>query len=162
MNTKLALATLIAVLAGCGQQPMDHFTRVQPAPFKYSLEAEFVPYYERFTDVYNVNTKFVAGWFADTYTNSGGNAVGICYSYTDGSRRIEIDRDYWNASSDLGKEQLMFHELGHCVFNLDHNETTIDLQNYGTIPASIMWPYTFGENWYYSELKDYYLKELKP
>lgn len=158
----MRLLIVALFIIGCGSKPKDHFRHVpSPAPFKYSLEAEFIPYYERFTDVYKVDVKYVAGWFADTNSHSE-NAVGICYSYTDGSRRIEIDPDYWANSSDDGKEQLMFHELGHCALNLDHNETTIDLKNYGIIPASIMWPYTFGENWYYAELKDYYLKELKP
>lgn len=151
---------LISVLVGCGQlEPIDHLREVQASPFTYKLDSELVPYYERFTDVYGVDSKYVAGWFADTNSHSE-RAVGICYSYTNGDRRIEIDPTYWANSSDNGKEQLIFHELGHCVFNLDHNDNRLDIKDYGTIPASIMNSYAFGEQWYYETFKEYYRKEL--
>jgi len=46
--------------------------------------------------------------------------VGQCSAYSDGSKEIVFDEDYWNNSNMNEREYLVFHELGHCVLNREH------------------------------------------
>lgn len=48
--------------------------------------------------------------------------VGQCNSYSDGSKTVVVDEFYWSNASDLDKEYLTYHELGHCVLERDHND----------------------------------------
>lgn len=48
--------------------------------------------------------------------------AGQCATYTDGSREVRIDRDYWTRASLTEKEMLVFHELGHCVLGRAHDD----------------------------------------
>lgn len=49
------------------------------------------------------------------------NVVGVCKSYPDHSREIEIDAIYWSLQSERSKKNLMFHELTHCLCNRGHD-----------------------------------------
>jgi hypothetical protein len=91
--------------------------------------------------------------------------VGRCYYafYLDGPQKdqrvnlnIEIDPIFWEEASQTEKEVLVFHELGHCVLNREHNESLISEQN---IPKSIMYPYIFETE--YEMYRNYYINELK-
>jgi len=59
------------------------------------------------------------------FTNISNDAViGRCNRDENGvSQSISIDPLYWKTSSELVREYIMFHELGHCV--LSRNHTTI-------------------------------------
>ncbi len=58
-------------------------------------------------------------------TKIHGNAVGICKQR--GMKEVLIDRKFWERSSQLKKELIVFHELGHCYLNKMHdNEATPD------------------------------------
>jgi hypothetical protein len=59
--------------------------------------------------------------------------VGIC-KYRGASRIIEIDPGYWERTSDYTKENLIFHELGHCDLGLGHTPM------YGIMYDSILHP----------------------
>ena len=158
-NVKTIPTFIIILLTGCGQEQIrDHITGAPTKPFTYALEAELSPYWDRFTEVIGVPSRQVAGFF----TTLDVPTVGLCTSYSEGLRKIEIDPTFWAKSNPLTREQLIFHELGHCVLNLDHNSNMIDLHEAGQIPESIMYPYVFGDQPYYEEYRNYYLKELKP
>lgn len=75
-------------------------------------------------------------------------------------RAIVIDRSFWTRLPEGDcREQLIYHELGHCVFKLDHNENWTQM-NQEMIPESIMFPATFGCFYFYKKYKQYYIKEL--
>lgn len=40
-------------------------------------------------------------------------------------RKVTIDRSFWNRASDLYKEFIIFHELGHCVLDRRHLESSL-------------------------------------
>ena len=82
--------------------------------------------------------------------------VGVCITYTNGQREIEIDQIYWEGASAAHKEVLIFHEFGHCILGRDHDTSLLD--GY-FMPKSIMYPYIFGDK--YLEQENYYLSELK-
>lgn len=46
--------------------------------------------------------------------------AGQCQSYVDGSTRVQISPSYWQTATDLQKEFLVFHELGHCALKREH------------------------------------------
>lgn len=93
--------------------------------------------------------------FADLQGRSAGNC-----QIRGGIRRIYIDYKEWMQYSDLGKEQLVFHELGHCVLNrYKHDDTFIQIRGV-LMPRSIMYPVVFGYTEAYEENREYYVKEL--
>ena len=49
--------------------------------------------------------------------------LGQCKSYSDGSKKVIIDQPFWDNASDLEREYVVFHELGHCILGRDHNDT---------------------------------------
>jgi len=81
--------------------------------------------------------------------------VGWC-----GPSGVTLDRSFWEKSSDLGREALVFHELGHCVLGLGHDIKDI-VVNGQMIHRSLMYPSTFGETWMYVANRDYYLNQLR-
>lgn len=56
--------------------------------------------------------------------------VGVCiwYEQIQNNRvvsfrsNIVIDKDYFDSVGEIRKKWLMFHELGHCMLNLDHDD----------------------------------------
>lgn len=53
------------------------------------------------------------------------NIAGQCaYRRFYSPRQITLDKSFWERSSDLLKEFIVFHELGHCVLNRSHLETS--------------------------------------
>ncbi len=50
------------------------------------------------------------------------NVIGKCsYSYHD-PKKVTVDLEFWSSASDLYKEFIVFHELGHCYLGRDHLE----------------------------------------
>ena len=76
--------------------------------------------------------------------------AGVCLVYSNGYREIQINSDYWYSYTPEQKEQLVYHELGHCVLNKEHDNTLRE-----NCPNSIMRSYMF--NTY--EINECYLPE---
>lgn len=85
-------------------------------------------------------------------THDGGTIIGMCDPYIP-KRTVVFDRDMWPLHSAIEKEELVFHELGHCVLDRDHLTTKV--KNW---PISIMYPYDSIMT--YNYYRDQYLKEL--
>lgn len=84
------------------------------------------------------------------------DVIGICYIYESGDKDIAIKKEYWDKANEIQKKVLMFHELGHCLLGLDHDDTFL---NPPGRPKSFMNSHVV--NWniakkYYSE----YMEEL--
>ena len=52
------------------------------------------------------------------------HVAGQCRFHSHAPNHITIDLEFWNRSSDLFKEFIIFHELGHCFLGRDHREDT--------------------------------------
>jgi hypothetical protein len=48
--------------------------------------------------------------------------IGMCDTIKNHSKHIIIDIDFWNRSSDLSRELIVFHELGHCILGRGHRD----------------------------------------
>ena len=85
------------------------------------------------------------------------DAIGRCLTYEDGSKVINIDKEFWDNGSNLEKEFLIFHELGHCLLERSHN----NVMNQRGVCQSIM---NSGENIctinYNLNTRNIYLDEL--
>lgn len=136
---KYLLATLL-VLTGCSL--FHHANRsIRPV--------ELVPYIESFEEYSNMSIT-VDFYFVDLEDNY----IGKCYQ-REFYQYILVDKSWWDSASDLSKEQLIFHELGHCVLLKKHNTNKLP----DWCPESIMNPYHIG-NYCYGKYRDYYLEEL--
>jgi len=70
--------------------------------------------------------------------------IGLCIK-TATEVDIYIDRDSWNSYDSQQRELLLFHELGHCVLDLEHDKST-DSEG---LPDDIMFPVNFDSYEYY-------------
>ena len=89
---------------------------------------------------------------------------GVCWTRAGVPELIEVRRERWDNMSEAAQEQLLFHELGHCLLGLDHrNSYGIDIFTGYECPNSIMNKFTFSEfniNNCYLPDRTYYLEEL--
>jgi hypothetical protein len=134
---------LIVFLVGCGKGPVYQ-------------DDTFRPYVDMFKNYYQVDTSYLTIKFNKLKNNN----VGICYF---SQIKVEIDSEFWSLATEDEKEQLIFHELGHCVLGLSHNTNliTYDKDNTVFIPESIMYPKIFAKFGYYKEYRNYYFEQLK-
>jgi len=145
----------VLLLTSC-KEPIKHDHIIKKNnPFPYHREQELEFYLDKFNFIYETDTKYISTEFADLEAP----AVGYCLSWTTGERKIQIDKTYWNKANYYEKESLLWHELGHCHFNRDHDESLVTKQGL-SVPKSIMWPSVIGGQDYYIKNRSYYLKEL--
>jgi len=82
-----------------------------------------------------------------------GTATAKCYP---GLGKVLVSLEQWNMMTELEREWVLFHELGHCVLFREHdNERILG----GLCPRSIMHPW-FTRDLCYKMKYDYYIKEL--
>jgi hypothetical protein len=118
---------------------------------------ELSPYVDRFfVAAGNKEMSFTENLTLDFGDRPGAN--GVCFRKSFEEHVITIRESYWRNITDAAREQLMFHELGHCLLNRDHRA---DLLKYGfySLPVSVMYPSMFSDT-LYSPNRAYYLREL--
>ena len=67
----------------------------------------------------NLQELGINGTIADI---SGENVAGMCTYSSEHPSLVTVDSDYWQEATNLGKEFIVFHELGHCALGRDHRE----------------------------------------
>ncbi len=86
-----------------------------------------------------------------------GSVVGSCSTNGHDLRHIIIDLSFWNQASHLVKEMVIFHELGHCILDRGHKESSFA----NGICRSIMRSGLGScRDAYISENRDYFIQEL--
>lgn len=127
-----------------------YFTIVACSPIpKYPVPEPLQAFVEKFQEYVGYKFDDIEYSFYDSKTTQ----IGFC-SIIGNYKSVSIDNYYWNTSSDLGKEQLVFHELGHCVLKRQHNKEFI-----ANHPVSIMYPLILSDR-LYSKYYDSYIEEL--
>ena len=102
------------------------FSEETPAPRYPNIAEELWDHFAAFESeaalrgiAIDLATENLTAVFEDISEN---HVAGQCsYSYAR-PRMITIDIPFWNRASQLGREMIIFHELGHCVLNRDHDE----------------------------------------
>jgi hypothetical protein len=89
----------------------------------------------------------------------GYKTLGVCYGFRMPKffRSIKIDRSYWAEATFYEKEATIYHELAHCVLDLEHTNEWIDGYLIFGRPKSLMYPYSFPQ---YESFRKEYIKEL--
>lgn len=149
---------LLMFLTGCGgsdssspQTPQRVF-----GP-RTGVAAEFLPYVYEFERYFGRLTTTPINFALMT-----GRYTGVCMKVSTGMKFININQKHWRGLTEEQKEQLIFHELGHCELNKMHFDGYRPIN--GTLcPRSIMKTFLFGLNDIsrcYSQNRDYYIQEL--
>ncbi len=136
------IVLLAFILTGCGKLP--------PAP-ELTIDPQLKPYFERFCAEVGGDCSTVSGEFADL----GSTYAGMC-NYTN-PNSVQINAAYWERINDEDKEEVVFHELGHCLLGLGHDSRHLP----DGCPASIMYPSDFGWTGCYTKHRAEYVAALR-
>lgn len=125
-----------------------------------TIDAELLPYFERFVAegaergiTINLVEKRIEGFLIDIEET---DVAGQCSYSATSTRKVNIDINYWNRATDLEKEFVVFHELGHCYLERTHSDTQEN-----RICTSIMHSGTSGCRFRYNAIsRSEYLDEL--
>lgn len=160
----LLIITVLSLNISCGSASSG--TNSTPATALapvIKVDPILAPYYQSFLEAavtqgfdysqYPISIQFgsVEAEVADS------DAVGLC-QYATSPRAITIDPTFWQAAPEGNRQDLVFHELGHCILNRAHmNSTTTPLGTQGlTGIGSIMFYTVFDDSDFYSQ----YIQEL--
>lgn len=158
---KHAIAILVAsfLVAGCqspgggsggglggGISGVEVPTQAVPV---YSTDPVFVSYVERFQSMarYYGRTDDVsrlAVIFNDSNLDRP-STIASCMISTGPQNVVSVRRSYWDAATELVKQALIFHELGHCMLLRPHRG---DVRVSDMTPISLMYPYIISNNLY--------------
>jgi hypothetical protein len=165
MGKSILVCSIAFLLVGCGKQL---FSASAPAPVV--VDPILAPYVAVFEQNTGTSAAGVSVQFADTSgtANPLGETVGECTIYKDGygnitNRVIQIDPSYWATIDESQQEQVVAHELGHCVLFLGHTPGDISGGDMDGCPISIMNPYSFSDSWIwcFTNNPSYYWQQLK-
>lgn len=81
------------------------------------INEKVIPFYDKFLKEIEIIDSFK---LAIGFDKLDEGFSGFCYSFSDGRKKIVLDSPYWEISSEIVKEMLIAHELGHCLCNRDH------------------------------------------
>ena len=134
------------------------------------INSQFQPYMDRFVQESNTVGRpvTISDLTIDFYDNmnipgaNGGIVIGLCSMDGLSNPKITINTTWWKLMHNYpaDREQLIFHEMGHCVLGLKHDDTKVNAaDNNALVPVTIMnsyhfSPYTYGVNY------DYYMNQL--
>jgi hypothetical protein len=125
---------LLFLITGCGKNLEDFIRMGKPALKKAKTDPIFAPFVNSFQEEFNLRVKVPI-----VFKTIEKRYAGVCLVYSNGYREININKDLWAYYSYEQREQLIYHELGHCVFNKGHDNTTRE-----DCPHSIMRSYMFS------------------
>lgn len=141
----LTFIFLIISSLGCGKS------------VKLNIHPDFQHYFMKFSmHASNLGKELDLTELSVQFNDLPSNYCGMCTHSGVGSVKVvEIDHSCWDNQSDLTREELLFHEFGHCLLNRGHEN---GLRPDRT-PISIMYPYLIGDTTYQKYYDDY-IKEL--
>jgi len=123
------------------------------------IDPEIAPYFTRFEEYYGRPVLGVSARFSPSIAPQAGACIRKRQNGRLVQRTIKIHPDVWRWNGDMAKEQLVFHELGHCELKRSHRNGSISLgKDVG--PASIMADEMFGGDNVYEDNHAYYIQEL--
>lgn len=92
-----------------------------------NIDLELSPFYYDFLKLIPKSCKF-EGLQDIKFSILKKTVLGECTQYLSHSK-IEINSVYWEVLTDSQKKQLMYHELSHCILDINHS---LDKNNYMT------------------------------
>lgn len=163
---------ILAILfVGCKQNATEGVSVTPTTPVNnaptVALSTDFAPYVVTFKQkavARNVTVDETTLSISYDPSLTGTNILGVC---TRGGGRlpsITVNPTFWQAwatsSRSSEMEQLLYHEMGHCLLNRNHNDATVTTaDNHSQIPISIMNSYHLSPSLYEINYA-YYINEL--
>lgn len=117
MNFPLALM-MVALFAGCGH------------PLKLDIQAGQAQLASFVVEVRARNKNIEVNDLVVKLGTLVGNTVGLCSAQEGSTPVITLDSAFWSRATEIEKEVLMFHELGHCILGKDHVPPNAVMQAY--------------------------------
>lgn len=128
MKTKILRAWLLVGLGlGSCQVELDNFFGNGNTGGYPDVDEALWPYFQRFEDEaaarglkVDLADAYITGYLSDISTSQ---VIGQCSYSSNNPHRVTIDKPFWNQASDLAREFVVFHELGHCYLDRVHDES---------------------------------------
>jgi len=145
----IIMTTSIFYITACSDDPeivID--TEIQPYLDSFLIEGE-----ARGIEI-DLSDLHLSAYISET---SSDEIIGQCLHFGEEHKEIVIARAFWDDASDIEKEFIVFHELGHCILDRSHNDTTdgqgrcLSIMNSGSIRC---------RNLYNSDTRPVFLDEL--
>lgn len=134
----------------------------RPAKVEVNSEIELKLFENHFYEIFHGDRFNGAIYFSNDIDPDD---AGVCYY--GGSTilaNIRINPTKWKYYSQYAKEELIFHEMGHCLYGLSHDDENTFLPVLGKIkecPRSLMNSDTPVGGECYEYNRDYYIKEFR-
>lgn len=116
----ILLLSLI-LIAGCAEEDL------------LETDPELLPYFEMFAEegaLRGIEVDYVAANIEGlTQEIAQPNVLGQCFRNEEKPRKVVVDINYWNSSSEYEKQFLIFHELGHCFLDRAHDDSVNPANN---------------------------------
>lgn len=124
------------------------------------IDTDLEPIVKLFEKDLNVKVDYEVGFFTATKASQ----MAACDARTDGTKYVHVDRRYFDVMTDAQREQILFHELGHCSLGAAHTDGIITFSDEkGKWPKSLMrgQNFTNEEAEVYFSHRMYYINEMK-
>ena len=117
---RVTVICFFAILCSC-TTPKPTKTEIKTSPAYMGVDPELKPYVDEYKALAKARNLIFTHEVTVGFTKiKENNIIGWCnYGFT--FREIDIDRPFWNATSNLGKKMLIWHELSHCYCDRDHD-----------------------------------------
>lgn len=128
---------LLLLLSGCGNN--------------LHIEAKYQPYvtaFEKRSITYGNPVQITNLKICTVPTITPNNVIAQCFYYI--TPTIKVSEEFWSQMDVYLREQVLFHEIGHCILHRGHRS---DLNN--NIPLSIMNPYELSADQYKNNYVQY-------
>ena len=162
---------ILILLVGCGRQSLDIRDADTLPNVENRIDAQLLSFVEDFEAEFNapvwmdvrLKTELKDYAYGGTLHD---DVIGVCWQTKSGNNKlIEIKKEAFYKMSYHAKQQLLYHELGHCVLEKGHTDPndTLSIIKEDGCKSSIMDVYAFAEqeitNCYKPQI-NYYLDEL--
>ena len=150
MSRNIIPLVVITILFGCSKYDYSN---------SELNNSEFQPYVDTFLAEanirgYDIDLNSISFYLADIENE---NVGGLCNQRKE---EIIIDKDGWESLTEINKELLIFHELGHCILGRDHRNETSENGDCLSIMNGEENNFNCSKNIYSDLWREYYLDEL--
>lgn len=84
------------------------------------------------------------------------NQTGLCEVSGDSTPKITVNEKIWATLDFVSRQQVLFHEMGHCVLHRNHNA---EMDSNMGLPKSMMYPFRINGQ-IYSQFMEQFHEEL--
>lgn len=148
----------VIILSSCQTDiTVDNTPEIENSVIPIQLQSYFETFKSKGED-YGVMVDYdQANITAEIKLINEGSVAGSCTTNGHDLRHITIDQTFWNQASELLREMVIFHELGHCILGRGHREDSFS----NGICRSIMRSGLGNcRDAYISTNREYYIQEL--